>query len=108
MIWFTRPALAAVMLPYSAVVGSNQPGDTTNTQTLRGLFAPTMQRDGFMPAQTTGATFTNNFDLEHVDIVKGPQSLLYGGGGGSGGIINLVSKQARPRAGVRTGAILDG
>jgi len=79
----------------SAVVGSNQPGDTTNTQTLRGLFAPTMQRDGFMPAQTTGATYTSNFDLDRVDIVKGPQSLLYGGGGGSGGVINLVGKQAR-------------
>lgn len=79
----------------SAVVGSNQPGDTTNTGTLRGLFAPTMQRDGFLPAQTTGATYTLNFDLDSVDIIKGPQSLLYGGGGGSGGVVNLVSKQAR-------------
>ncbi len=75
-------------------VGATQPGDVSNTATLRGLFAPTMQRDGFMPAQTTGATYTRNFDVEHVDIVKGPQSLLYGGGGGSGGIVNVVSKQA--------------
>src|SRR5205823_7284992 len=35
-----------------------------------------------------------NFGLERVEIINGPQSLLYGNGGG-GGVVNLISKQAR-------------
>lgn len=67
---------------------------------LRGLTAPAMLRDAFMSLQTysnTGSTatgVTNNFDLERTEVIMGPQSLLYGGGG-AGGVINLVSKQAR-------------
>lgn len=67
---------------------------------LRGLTAPTMQRDGFMPVNTyiqsgsTGTGFTSNFDVERVEVINGPQALLYGVGG-AGGVINLVSKQAR-------------
>ena len=38
--------------------------------------------------------FTTNFDLERVEIINGPQSLLYGFSG-AGGAINLVPKQAR-------------
>jgi hypothetical protein len=43
---------------------------------------------------STGVGITNDFDIERVEIINGPQALLYGGGGGAGGVINVVSKQA--------------
>jgi outer membrane receptor protein involved in Fe transport len=79
-----------------------QPGDRASSSyiQLRGLTAPGMQRDAFMTLATfsnTGSTATgqtNNFDIERVEVIMGPQALLYGNGGG-GGVVNLVSKQAR-------------
>ncbi|HUR56103.1 MAG TPA: TonB-dependent receptor [Opitutaceae bacterium] len=59
-----------------------------------------MLRDAFMSLQTysnTGSTatgVTSTFDIERSEVIMGPQSLLYGSGGG-GGVVNLVSKQAR-------------
>ena len=81
---------------------TTQPGDRNaeSAVQIRGLYTPTMQRDGFLPlwtystSSTTGTGFTSNFDIERVELIKGPQSLLYGSGGG-GGVINTVSKQAR-------------
>lgn len=76
--------------------GGNTPGDRNSGAfiQLRGLQAPTIQRDGFMPSYGTGVGYTNNFDLERVEVVNGPQALLFGAGG-AGGVMNLVSKQAR-------------
>ncbi|MEY4941259.1 MAG: putative ferric siderophore receptor protein, partial [Verrucomicrobiota bacterium] len=37
---------------------------------------------------------TSNFDIERVEIINGPQSLLYGNGG-AGGVVNIVSKRAQ-------------
>lgn len=79
-----------------------QPGDRQANASvrLRGLTAPAMLRDAFMTLQTysnsgsTATGVTNNFDLERTEVIMGPQSLLYGSGG-AGGVINLVSKQAR-------------
>lgn len=79
-----------------------QPGDIVSNSwiTVRGLNTPVMTRDGFMPigaygnTGSTGEGFTSNFDLERVEVIQGPQGLLYGGGG-AGGVINTVSKQAR-------------
>jgi outer membrane receptor protein involved in Fe transport len=59
-----------------------------------------MVRDGFMPGTTrsgsagTGSGFTSSFDVERVEIINGPQALLYGFSG-AGGAVNIVSKQAR-------------
>lgn len=63
---------------------------------IRGLGAPTVLRDGFLPAGGSIASpgFTSNFDIERIEIVNGPQSLLYGFSG-AGGAINLVTKRAR-------------
>ena len=67
---------------------------------IRGLYTPNYQRDGLIPlntystSSTTGTGFSSNFGLERVEILKGPQSMLYGSGGG-GGVMNMVSKQAR-------------
>ncbi len=88
---------------------ANQPGDRTGNAyiQLRGMNTPAMQRDGFMPVGafgnpgSTAVGRTDNFDLERVEVINGPQALLYGGGG-AGGVINVTSKQARfggrPRA----------
>lgn len=81
---------------------SAQPGDrNANTYIqIRGMNTPIIQRDSFMPVGTfgnpgsTGVGRTDNFDLERVEVINGPQALLYGGGG-AGGVINVTSKQAR-------------
>ena len=102
-----------MIMTYSAGAGSavaspgpssanNQPGDRNANSfvALRGLTAPTMQRDGFMPVNTyiqsgsTGTGFSSNYNIERVEVINGPQSLLYGVGG-AGGVMNIISKQAR-------------
>lgn len=85
-----------------ATGASNQPGDRVGNAyiQLRGMNTPAMQRDGFMPVGafgnpgSTSVGRTDNFDLERVEVISGPQALLYGGGG-AGGVINVTSKQAR-------------
>lgn len=85
---------------------SAQPGDrNANTYIqIRGMNTPVIQRDSFMPVGTfgnpgsTGVGRTDNFDLERVEVINGPQALLYGGSG-AGGVINVTSKQARFGAG---------
>ncbi len=80
-----------------ASTGVNNPMDRFDTSmSLRGMGAPTVQRDAFMPAKgaATSMGFTSNFDIERVEVINGPQSLLYGFSG-AGGAINLVPKQAR-------------
>ena len=88
--------------PINASGIANQPGDRVGNGyiSLRGQTTPAMQRDGFMPVGafgnpgSTGVNYTSNFDLERVEVINGPQTVLYGGGGG-GGVINVVSKQAQ-------------
>ena len=75
----------------------NQPGDRpSGSIQLRGLQGTSYQRDGLMPTSMAynGIGYTNTWDLERIEIINGPQALLYGNGG-AGGVINLVSKQAR-------------
>ena len=79
-----------------------QPGDRNGNFfiQIRGMNTPSMQRDSFMPVGafgnpgSTAVGRTDNFDLERVEVINGPQALLYGGGG-AGGVINVMSKQAR-------------
>lgn len=86
----------------SPSVATTEPLDRNaeSSVSLRGLYTPNYQRDGLIPLNTystsssTGTGFTSNFDMERVEVIRGPQSLLYGSGGG-GGVINHVSKQAR-------------
>lgn len=80
----------------SATIGNTQPGDRNANSNikLRGLSTPTLQRDGFMPNSGIGTGVSSTFDVERVEVINGPQSLLYGNGG-AGGVINTVSKQAK-------------
>ena len=80
---------------------NNQPGDRNGNAyiQLRGMNTPQMQRDGFMPVGafgnpgSTGVGRTDSFDLERIEVINGPQAMLYGGGG-AGGVINVNSKAA--------------
>jgi outer membrane receptor protein involved in Fe transport len=61
---------------------------------LRGLGAAVTKQDSFMLPSPAGTGLNSNFGIERVEIINGPQSLLYGNGGG-GGVVNIISKQAR-------------
>ena len=61
---------------------------------LRGLGAAVVKVDGFMLPAPAGTGLNSNFGTERVEIINGPQSLLYGNGGG-GGVVNTILKQAR-------------
>jgi outer membrane receptor protein involved in Fe transport len=61
---------------------------------LRGLGAAVVKQDSFMLPSPAGTGLNSNFGIERVEIINGPQSLLYGNGGG-GGVVNMISKQAR-------------
>ena len=64
---------------------------------LRGLSAPTMQVNGFFPAGGNGINatgITSRYNIERVEVIGGPQALLYGVSG-SGGVTNLITKRAQ-------------
>ena len=95
----------------ASTAANNQPGDRNGNAyiQLRGMHTPIMQRDSFMPVGafgnpgSTAVGRTDNFDLERVEVINGPQALLYGGGG-AGGVINVTSKQARFGTGLGLGS----
>jgi outer membrane receptor protein involved in Fe transport len=59
---------------------------------IRGLDAGTPRINSFGQG-----SISDRFTTERVDLVRGPQSLLNGGAGG-GGVVNLITKQARFRS----------
>jgi outer membrane receptor protein involved in Fe transport len=64
---------------------------------LRGLATPAVMLNGFFPtggSGITGAGITSTFDTDKVEVINGPQSLLYGVSG-AGGVVNVTLKQAR-------------
>ncbi len=69
-------------------------GIESGSTTLRGLGRAGTKRDGLVAAKGLADTFVASFDVERVEVINGPQSLLYGNGA-PGGIVNSISKQAR-------------
>jgi outer membrane receptor protein involved in Fe transport len=59
------------------------------TFTLRGLSTGPLHRDGFLSANNLG----EGFSYDRIEIIRGPQSLLYGANP-AGGVINVVTKKA--------------
>lgn len=69
-------------------------GIESGSTTLRGLGRAGTKRDGLVGAKGLADTFVASFDVERVEVINGPQSLLYGNGA-PGGVVNSISKQAR-------------
>lgn len=100
-------SVESMLVDYSGTVGYNpnnagaaldMTGDRNGGQGLgvRGLQASGMKRDGFIGTKNSARTstgLTDGFSIERVELIEGPQSLLYGAVGG-GGVINVVSKRA--------------
>ncbi|HWA25014.1 MAG TPA: TonB-dependent receptor plug domain-containing protein [Lacunisphaera sp.] len=84
--------------PNNAAAALDMTGDRNGSQGLgiRGLQASGIKRDGFIGMKNSARTATgntDNFDIERVELIEGPQSILYGAVGG-GGVVNTVSKRA--------------
>lgn len=72
----------------------NQPGlNQAQTPNVRGLSLGDYRRDGFAVIQTYGGV--GNFDIDRVEIMRGPAGGTLFGASGGGGTVNMVSKQAR-------------
>jgi len=83
--------------PDSSAFNSQYLDRSAGTLSVRGLQAPTTMINGFFAAGGAGITgngITSDFSLEKVEVINGPQALLYGVGG-AGGVVNLTTKQAR-------------
>lgn len=77
----------------------DMPGDRDGAQglSIRGVGAGEVKRDGFIGPTNSSRTATGrteSFGIERVEVIEGPQSLLYGSVGG-GGVANSVSKRAQ-------------
>ena len=84
--------------PNNAAAATDMPGDRDGSQGLgiRGLQASGVKRNNFFGMQNSSRTATGNtdsFDVERIELIEGPQSLLFGAVGG-GGVINAVTKRA--------------
>jgi catecholate siderophore receptor len=72
-------------------IGGAEGGQIGNNINLRGFTARTdVYIDGF---RDRGQYYRDTFDLESIEVLKGPSSMLFGRGS-TGGVINQVSKQA--------------
>jgi catecholate siderophore receptor len=71
-------------------IGGAEGGQIGNNINLRGFTARTdIYIDGF---RDRGQYYRDTFDLESIEVLKGPSSMLFGRGS-TGGVINQVSKQ---------------
>jgi outer membrane cobalamin receptor len=58
---------------------------------IRGYGSPLILLDG-MPTDASILSAINQFDLDRIEIIKGPSAAIYGGRGG-GGVIALFTKR---------------
>ncbi|MHC8287429.1 TonB-dependent siderophore receptor [Pseudomonas sp. XS1P51] len=83
------------ILRYTAAVIPETRGSTASRldqMTIRG-FSPAVYLDGLrMPGSRDASPQKDAFDLERVDILRGPSSVLYGQASPSG-VVNMVSKR---------------
>jgi iron complex outermembrane receptor protein len=91
---YTTVEQAAVSLP--GVIAGGSPGDASN-YSMRGFTGAqiTILHNGLYtgPSNMTGRP-ENTFNLESVEILKGPASVIYGQGA-IGGVVNVTNKAPR-------------
>jgi outer membrane receptor protein involved in Fe transport len=86
--------------PNNVNAALSMPGDRDGTGGglgIRGLSSGPPKRDGMEGMRVLFRSpygYIDNFSTERIEVIEGPQSLLYGAVGG-GGVINLVSKRAQ-------------
>lgn len=86
-------------ITFNAGEGGGGSGDSIN---IRGFSANSnIQVDGLR--DSTQNSRTDTFNLEAVEVIKGPNS-VFGGPGTTGGSINLISKKPQDRQFTRIGA----
>ena len=74
----------------SSVVQENTGGDRTERFRIRGFRTTEILQDGFR--QFGEAGFAETANIERIEVLKGPASILYGATS-PGGVINLVTKK---------------
>ncbi|WP_024690111.1 TonB-dependent siderophore receptor [Pseudomonas tremae] len=82
------------MLRYSAAVVPETRGSTASRLDMLSIrgFSPELYLDGLrMPGNRDAAPQKDAFDLERVEVLRGPASVLYGQASPSG-VVNMVSK----------------
>lgn len=85
-------------ITFNAGEGGGGSGDSIN---IRGFSANSnIQIDGLRDSAQTNRTDT--FNIEQVEVIKGPNS-VFGGAGTTGGSINIISKQPQNQAFTRLG-----
>jgi len=93
-------ALAVIDVLKFGVSGVTQNQSFNDDVNIRGFRAAAPQRNGFERQTGTGAGGPNKsqplYDIERVEILKGPTAMLSGANGGIGGSINHVTRAATP------------
>ncbi len=85
-------------ITFNAGEGGGGSGDSIN---IRGFSANSnIQIDGLRDSAQT--TRSDTFNIEQVEVIKGPNS-VFGGAGTTGGSINVISKQPKDQAFTRLG-----
>jgi outer membrane receptor protein involved in Fe transport len=92
----------------------SQPGDvplfgdrfTSPPIGVRGLSAGNIRRNGFN-VNSTNTNSTSNFDIERVEVLRGPQGLLYGAGGPGGTIVSTTKRASFARSRYSLGERID-
>ncbi len=73
-----------------------------NNYTIRGL-AMRFLRDGYQDGPTQNGYYRTMYDVDRIEVLKGPGSALYGSGQ-PGGSVNMVTKPPLNRFGAEVGA----
>ncbi len=88
-----KPAnIEDVLILSSNVVFSGTSDGRENSFSVRGFDSAPILRDGFRVTSFGGITDPEIFNLERAEVLKGPDSIVYGEAN-PGGIINLVTKR---------------
>ena len=69
-----------------------------NTYSLRGYTASSAQRDGVDDSLFTSSGGFDYSLVESIEVMKGPNGILYGSQANPGGVVNIVSKRPRAKA----------
>lgn len=83
--------LGAVLDVASSALTVAADGDSANDITLRGFGNTPLYRNG-LNAALIGGPQNSTFNIERIEILKGPDGALYGPGE-AGGAVNIVTKQ---------------